>query len=260
VSSHGYLEVKNWDHFQHYKDRRPPWIKLHAEVQDNYEFYHLPDASKAHLMGIWILASKLGNKIPADPTWIASRIGATEPVDIERLVGDGFLQRLRRASDLPQLPAQVAMPEAEAEAQVQVEKETEKTAPQAADAVSESTPKPHTQASVIGLVVKHLYFGNRPQEAAMRNEASMAKALAKTYGYDRLAAAIEGLAKRREAGELPNVGRRQAVGLRYLNSNKFDLNQVAVSEDAVYRTSDLRTGKVGSAGIGDILGNIGRSA
>jgi hypothetical protein len=251
VSEQGYLEVKNWERFQHYKDRRPPWIKLHAEVQDDYEFSHLPDASKAHLMGIWILASKLQNKVPADPQWISRRIGATEPVDLERLFASGFLQRLRRASDLPQTLTKCAMPETEAEAQVQAEGETEKTA----DAAPES--QPHTLPSVLGLVVKLLYFGNRPPEAAMRNEASIAKLLAKTYGYDRLAAAIEGLAKRREAGDLPNVGRRQVMSLKWLNSNKFELNQVAVSEDAVYRSEPSpRTGRGGSEGISGIVGRI----
>jgi hypothetical protein len=258
VSEQGYLEVKNWERFQHYKDRRPPWIKLHAEVQDDYEFSHLPDASKAHLMGIWILASKLQNKVPADPQWISRRIGATEPVDLERLFDTGFLQRLRRASDLPQTLAKCAMPETEAEAQVQAEGETEKTVPHAADADPEV--QPHNLHSVIGLVVKLLYFGNRPPEAVVRTEASIAKSLAKTYGYDRLAVGIEGLAKRREAGDLPNVGRRQVVGLKWLNSNKFELNQVAVSEDAMYRSeSGPRTGR-GATGLADILGTIGRSA
>jgi hypothetical protein len=143
----------------------------------------------------------------------------------------------------------------------ETETETE-TAAQAADAVPESTPQAasHTLGSVIALVVEHLYFGTRPAEAAIRNEASIAKALAKTYGYDRLASAVLGLAKRREAGELPNVGRRQVMSLRWLNSDKFDLNQVAVSEDAVYRSeSSPRTGR-GATAMADILGNIGRSA
>ncbi len=26
--------IKNWDKFQHFKNRRPPWIKLHREILD----------------------------------------------------------------------------------------------------------------------------------------------------------------------------------------------------------------------------------
>ena len=60
-----YLRVKNWGRFQQYKDRTPPWIKLHTDLLDNYEFSALHDASKAHLILIWVLASKVDNKIPA---------------------------------------------------------------------------------------------------------------------------------------------------------------------------------------------------
>jgi hypothetical protein len=255
VSAYGYIEIKDWGKFQHYKDRNPPWIKLHAAVQDNYEFHGLPDASKAHLVGLWILASKLGNKVPADPQWIAARIGATEPVDLEALVVAGFIQPLRRASDLPQIPTKCAVPEGEAEAEPKGE--TERTAPLAADAVVENTPgqKPHDLGSCIGLVVEKLYFGNRPSAQAMRNEASIAKALGGSYGFDRLAAAIEGLARRREAGDLPNVGRRQVMSLRWLNSSKFELNQLAVSEDAFYRgDASPRKGRSGAEGIAGIIG------
>jgi hypothetical protein len=59
-----YLRVKNWAEFQHYKDRNPPWIKLHRALLDDYEFARLPDASKAHLVLIWLLASQSDGRIP----------------------------------------------------------------------------------------------------------------------------------------------------------------------------------------------------
>src|SRR5690606_19747530 len=34
----GYLTVKNFERFQHYKDRNPPWIKLYNDLLDDYEF------------------------------------------------------------------------------------------------------------------------------------------------------------------------------------------------------------------------------
>ena len=79
----GFFRVKNWERFQHYGDRRaPPWIKLYNDLLENYEFAALPDASKAHVVAIWLLASRSGNRIPADPKWVAARINATEPVDL----------------------------------------------------------------------------------------------------------------------------------------------------------------------------------
>ena len=87
-----YLSIPDWDKLQHYKDRTPPWIKLHNELLESYEFECLPDASKAHLLCIWLLASRTGNKINPDPRWIGRKIGANSKVDIDILVESGFLQ------------------------------------------------------------------------------------------------------------------------------------------------------------------------
>ena len=87
-----YLRVKNWEQFQVYTDGRPlTFIKLYGSLLDDYEFCHLPDKTKAHLMAIWLLASRVGNRIPNDSRWVGVRIGATEPVDLPTLVESGFL-------------------------------------------------------------------------------------------------------------------------------------------------------------------------
>lgn len=52
------LIPKNWNTFQHYSDRRPPWIKLHRELLDDREFMGLPIASKAMAPLLWLLASE----------------------------------------------------------------------------------------------------------------------------------------------------------------------------------------------------------
>lgn len=86
-----YLSVKNFERFQHYRDRRPPWIKLYVELFDDYEFTSLPDATRYHLLGIWVLASKTDNKIPEDARYIQSAIRATGRVDLAALVCAGWL-------------------------------------------------------------------------------------------------------------------------------------------------------------------------
>jgi hypothetical protein len=86
-----YLKVKNWEEFQHYKDRTPPWIKLHNSLLDNYEFECLPDASKAHLLCIWMLASRTDNKIPNNADWIKKKIGASTKVDLQLLIDGDFI-------------------------------------------------------------------------------------------------------------------------------------------------------------------------
>ncbi len=52
------LVPKNWDKFQHYKDRNPPWIKLHRDLLIDKEFMRLPLASKAIAPMLWLLASE----------------------------------------------------------------------------------------------------------------------------------------------------------------------------------------------------------
>ncbi len=52
------LVPKNWDTFQHYKDRNPPWIKIHKSLLDDREFMRLPTASKALAPLLWLLASE----------------------------------------------------------------------------------------------------------------------------------------------------------------------------------------------------------
>ncbi len=52
------LQPKNWAVFQHYKDRSPPWIKLHRDLLINRDFICLPLASKALAPLLWLLASE----------------------------------------------------------------------------------------------------------------------------------------------------------------------------------------------------------
>ena len=73
------------------KNRSPSWIKLHADVLEHYAFSCLQDASKAHLMLLWLLASRMENKIPYDLVFITQKIGASGPVDVEVLIEHGFV-------------------------------------------------------------------------------------------------------------------------------------------------------------------------
>ena len=86
-----YLSVRNWSQFQHYGNRAPPWIKLHSAILEDAEFEMLPDATRAHLMLIWLLAGRTNNRIPADAGWIGRKIGASEPVDLDSLLAGRWL-------------------------------------------------------------------------------------------------------------------------------------------------------------------------
>lgn len=115
----GKIRVRNWEKFQHYRDRNPPWIKLYNDLLEDYEFGRLQDASKAHLIAIWLLASRTGNELPADPEWIAGKIGATEPVNLSTLVSAGFLEAYGDASKALAESKQSAIPEREGETEAE---------------------------------------------------------------------------------------------------------------------------------------------
>ena len=86
-----YLSIKNFERFQHYHDRIPPWIKLYNALLDDYAFLQLGDAARAHLILLWLVASRHKNRIPFDAKYIASAIHATSRVDIQALIDGGFV-------------------------------------------------------------------------------------------------------------------------------------------------------------------------
>lgn len=90
------LHVKDWHLFQHYKDRFPPWIKLHKGLLDNYEFHRLPDASRALAPMIWLLASESNDgSLDYDEDKIAFRLRLSVnqlKEALEPLINGGFLR------------------------------------------------------------------------------------------------------------------------------------------------------------------------
>jgi GT2 family glycosyltransferase len=50
------LKPKKWSEFQHYKNRSPSWIKLHAKLLDDVAFQRLPRASQALAPMLWLIA------------------------------------------------------------------------------------------------------------------------------------------------------------------------------------------------------------
>jgi hypothetical protein len=118
-----YLSVKNWSEFQHYKDRSPPWIKLHRDLLNDYDFSCLQDASKAHLMLLWLLASQMDNKIPADQKWLKNKLSTTNDINVKELIDKGFLLMEQDASIEIAESKQSAMPETEAEAEAEAYRE-----------------------------------------------------------------------------------------------------------------------------------------
>ncbi len=90
------LRAKNWGEFQHYKDRDPPWIKLHKRLLDDRKFHALPDASRALAPMVWLLCSESKDGTIKDAVQeIGFRLRMTEKrVDeaLKPLIDAGFFQ------------------------------------------------------------------------------------------------------------------------------------------------------------------------
>lgn len=71
------MKIKNWSKFQHFKDRRPPWIKLYRDLLDDIDWHQLdPFASKVLVM-CWLIASEEDGNIPDNKT-LAFRLRMSE--------------------------------------------------------------------------------------------------------------------------------------------------------------------------------------
>lgn len=110
------LQPKNWAVFQHYKDRCPPWIKLHRDLLNNREFICLPIASKALAPMLWLLASETKDgSFNASVEELVFRLRITEKDyadGVKPLIDNGFFII---ASGVLADCYQVAIPETERE-------------------------------------------------------------------------------------------------------------------------------------------------
>ena len=93
-----YLRIKNWDKFQHYKDRNTLWIKLYMSTIDDYQFTNLSDLAKLLAFMVWILAGKgvcsERGHVPNNIQWIRDKCSISNDVNdlhIRELISSGFL-------------------------------------------------------------------------------------------------------------------------------------------------------------------------
>lgn len=118
------LKPNKWQEFQHYKDRCPPWIKIHRDLLTNKDYMRLPLASKALAPLLWLLASESKDKDGAfdgSTEELAFRLHMVEK-DVEAgrkpLIDKGFFHV---ASAVLAECQQVAIPETETETEGETE-------------------------------------------------------------------------------------------------------------------------------------------
>lgn len=76
-------KVRNWAEFQHYKDRAPPWLKLHRGLLDNIDYHKLSPLAAKALPLCWLIASEHEGNLPdVDTLAFRLRIGSGPVVAI----------------------------------------------------------------------------------------------------------------------------------------------------------------------------------
>jgi len=70
-------KIKGWDNFQHFKDRRPPWIKLYRNLLDDMDWHELDGDSAKALVSLWLIASENEGQLP-DMRKLAFRLRMSE--------------------------------------------------------------------------------------------------------------------------------------------------------------------------------------
>lgn len=126
------IRPRNWTTFQHYKDRAPPWIKLHHALLDDFEFQNLPVQARALAPMLWLIASERQDAaIDASDGRLAFRLrmSAAELEEaLPPLIEGDFFEVLHDASNT--LPAAIcaASPETEKEEETEAEAEERQNA------------------------------------------------------------------------------------------------------------------------------------
>lgn len=139
-----YLRVANFERYQHYKNRRPIWIKLYVDLLGDYTLNKQKPATRLLAVLLLIVAAEQDNKIPHDPEWLAGELKlsvGSVAAGIESLVSIGFLAvatRKHSASKLIAKRSALASPEKEKERELEREKEKSKGLRAVTDLVEQS--------------------------------------------------------------------------------------------------------------------------
>lgn len=90
-----FLRIRNWERFQHYTNRRPPWIKYHVALLDDHALLSLDPMAQLVYDRLLLRAALTDNNIEHDSEWLGQKFNlpaADIQAAIESLVKTGFLR------------------------------------------------------------------------------------------------------------------------------------------------------------------------
>lgn len=173
------VRICEWETYQHYKSRNPPWIKLHRDLLDKPAWRRLHGSAAKLLLDLWMLAARAVHpgEISMRLTDLAYRLRAD---DAETLTDLRVLQQAEFIELSPALQADASnRKQTLASACLETEGETEAEREKSKSGASAPNPM-----QMLGpLIREHLYRGNPPEGYDTRRCAHVCKTLLATGRY-----------------------------------------------------------------------------
>lgn len=91
VKTERFFGIRNWEKFQHYTKRNPPWIRLYKDLLRDRGYQSLSDTGRSHLVGLFLIASQHDNRIPEDQTWLRHELCTKTPIDLKALAASNWI-------------------------------------------------------------------------------------------------------------------------------------------------------------------------
>ncbi len=116
------MKIKNWSKFQHFKDRKPPWVKLYRDVLDDLDWHELDPLASKVLVMCWLIASEDEGRLPNAKT-LAFRLRMSEKQTLDCL---NKLSHWLEQDDINVISSQYQLDSLETERETEAEAETKK--------------------------------------------------------------------------------------------------------------------------------------
>ena len=88
-----WIEIVDWNRFQHYTDRRPVWIKVYTELLDDEDFLSLPESTRSLLFHLWLLYATTRAQVPHNTRTLSRRLRHKVMTrQLERLIDAGYIR------------------------------------------------------------------------------------------------------------------------------------------------------------------------
>lgn len=166
------MRIKNWKKHQHFKDRKPPWIKLYREILDDIEWHELEPSAAKVLVMLWLIASESNGELPGLKT-LSFRLRMPEKDVISSC---NLLKHWLGQDDISAISEEDQSDSVERETETETEEETDILSPE-----NQATTPVCPHLEILELFGKHL--PELPQPMPNLWEGARAKALQQRWKW-----------------------------------------------------------------------------